>query len=239
MAYLDFDTLLICNNRFDEESVKYTLEFFKSIGVRKFIFTYDFERNVKPMSFAIHKFKSLKPFISSLAPRGLRIFTAFNVVLSEGMVFDPSFKRLAFGHSNRVFAELPFHDYNNWLESDMNRLLYKNKLKPAFVSFERSFAICDRNIIERFITINNAVFCMDVNYLTSIKATADLKNFISRGINIIPTVSTDVFNYSGLIKSFNLLENRIGSQNYVNLCKSFYNSSKAIMADAAYFPCKD
>lgn len=239
MAYLDFDTLLICNNRFDEESVKYTMEFFKSVGIRKFIFTYEFDRDIKPMSLAIPKLRSLKPFLSSLAPRGVRIYTVFNVILSEGVVFEPSFNRLALEHGDRVFAELPFCNYEAWLESDMNRLLYKNKLKPAFVSFERSFAICERDMIERFMTIKNAVFCMDINYLTSIQSTVTLKDFISCGLNILPSVSTDIFNYPGIIKSFDLLKTRIGSQNYVNLCKSFYNSSKEIMADANYYPRKE
>ncbi len=239
MAYLDFDTLLICNDRFDEESIKYTLDFFKGVGIRKFIFTYDFDRDVKPMALAVQKFRSLKPYLSSLAPRGLRIYTAFNVLLSEGAVFDPSFNRLTLGHSDRIFTKLPFYNYEDWLEADMNRLLYKNKLKPAFVSFERSLSIIDRDIIERFMTIKNAVFCMDINYLTSIQAIADLEHFLSLGINILPCVSADIFNYPGIIKSFDLLKNRIGKQNYTNLCKFFHNSSKVIMSDATYYPRKD
>ena len=238
MAYLDFDTLLICNNHFDEESVKYTFELFKSVGIRKFIFTYDFDRELKPMSQAIQKLRTLKPYLSSLAPRGLRIYTAFNVPLSEGSVFAPSFKRLAFGHSDRIFAELPFCNYDDWLETDMNRLLYKNKLKPAFVSFERSLSIVDRDITERFMTIKNAVFCMDINYLTSIEALANLERYISLGINFFPCVSSDIFNYPGIIKSFDLLKDRIGKEKYFNLCKIFYASSKMIMEDAEYYPRK-
>lgn len=169
----------------------------------------------------------------------MRIYTAFNVPLSEGSVFDPSFNRLAFGHSDRIFAELPFCNYEEWLEADMNRLLYKNKLKPAFVSFERSLSLVDRDILERFMTIKNAVFCMDINYLTSIEALADLDRFISLGINILPCVSSDVFNYPGITKSFELLKDRIEKENYLNLCKIFYDSSKVIMADATYYPRKD
>ena len=239
MAYLDFDTLLICNNHFDEESIKYTLNFFKSVGIRNFIFTYEFDRDVKPLSMAIQKLRTLKPYLSSHAPRGLRIYTAFNVILSEGCVFDPSFNRLAFRHSDRIFAKLPFYNYEAWLESDMNRLLYKNKLKPAFVSFERSFYTCDRAILDRFMSIKNALFCMDINYLTSIQATPDLELFLSRGINILPCVSSDVFNYPGILKSFDLLKKRIGNPNYSKLCKSFYDSSKQIMADAKFYPRKD
>lgn len=239
MAYLDFDTLLICNDRFDEESVKYTFEHFKSVGIRNFIFTYEFDRYAKPMAFAVQKFRTLKPYLSSLAPRGVRIYTAFKTVLSEGSVFASSFKRLTLGHSDRIFAELPFYNYEAWLESDMNHLLYKNKLKPAFVAFERSLSVCDRDMLKRFMTIKNAVFCMDINYLTSIKATADLERFISHGINILPCVSTDIFNYSGVIKSFDLLKSRIGKENYYNVCKIFYNSSKLIMADAEYYPRND
>lgn len=59
LAYLDFDTLLICNNHFDEDSVRYAFELFKSVGIRKFIFTYDFDRDLKPMSLAVQKLRTL------------------------------------------------------------------------------------------------------------------------------------------------------------------------------------
>ena len=239
MAYLDFDTLLICNNYFDKESVKYRLEFFKSVGIRKFIFTYEFDRYAYPTSFAIQKFRTLKPYLKSLAPRGVRIYTAFNIVMTEGFVFDPSFNRFTFGHSNRVFVDLPFYDYEHWLESDMNRLLYKNKLNPAFTSFDRNFTVCDRDMLNRFLSIKNAVFCLDINYMTSINVTNDLENFVLRKTNILPCISNHIFEYPGIIKSFNLLQNRMGKQNYTKLCKIFYNSSKAIMADATYYPRKD
>ncbi len=239
MAYLDFDTLLICNNYFDKESVKFTLDFFKEVGIRKFIFTYEFDRNVKPMPFAIQKLKTLKPYLKSLAPRGVRIYTAFNVVLSNGIVFDRSFNRLSMGHSDRVFVDLPFYNYNDWLESDMNHLLYKNKLKPAFTSFERNFNIYENAMIDRFIGIKNAIFCMDINYLTSIHTTDDLKKLILCGTNILPCISNHPFDYPGTIKSFNLLKDRIGDQNYKRLCHIFYNSSKDIMEDATFYPRKD
>jgi hypothetical protein len=240
LAYLDFDTLLICNNCFDEESVKFTFDFFKDVGIRKFIFTYEFDRDVKPMSFAIQKFKTLKPYLKSLAPRGVRIYTAFNVIMSDGVVFDTSFNRLTMGHSDRVFIDLPFYNYENWLESDMNHLLYKNKLKPALTSFERNFDILEcRPMLDRFIAIKNAVFCMDINYITSIHATDDLKKLILHGTNIFPCISNHPFNYPGIIKSFNMLQDRIGNPNYAKLCNIFYNSSKSIMEDATFYPRKD
>lgn len=239
MSYLDFDTLLICNNCFDEESVKFTLDFFKDVGIRKFIFTYEFDCTVKPMSFAIQKFKTLKPYLQLLAPRGVRIYTAFDVIMSDGIVFDPSFKRFTMGHSNRVFIDLPFYNYENWLESDMNHLLYKNKLKPAFTSFERIGDIYEPAMLDRFMTIKNAIFCMDVNYLTSIQATSNVKKLILQGATIFPCVSNDPFNYPGIIKSFNLLKDRIGYSNYLKLCNIFYNSSKAIMEDATFYPRKE
>lgn len=239
MAYLDFDTLLICNNYFDEKSVKYTMDFFKGVGIRKFIFTYEFDRYRKPMSFATQDLKNIKPYLRSLSPRGSRVYAAFDVILSEGWVYEPSFNRLTLGHSNRIFIDIPLFDYEGWLDGDMNRLLYTNKLKPAFTSFNRSLAFCDRDMLERFMSIKNAVFFMDINYLTAISATHELEKLISRRINIAPCISNNIFEYAGVIKSFDLLKNRIGKANYEALCNIFFHASKEIITDAAYYPRRD
>lgn len=234
MAYLDFDTLLVCNNYFDEESVKHTLTFFNDLGIRKFIFTYDYDRI--PMSFAVSKFRTIKPYIKSCAPRGSQIYTSFNVLMSEGLVFEPSFKRLSLGHSDRIFINCPLFNYDGWLESDMNRLLYKNKLKPDFTSFERNLLICDRQMINRFLSIKNAVFGIDLNYLTAIKNTLDTEKIISRKINIMPCISSHIFNYPGVKKHFDQLKDRIGVNDYCDLLASFHDSTKEILKDAEYYP---
>ena len=234
MPYLDFDTLLICNNDFSEDSVRFTLEFFKSIGVKKFIFTYEYDRDLKPVSSAFAKFKSLKPYLRSLAPRGVRIYTAFNVVLSEGLVYDKEFTRFSFGHSDRIFISLPYDNQIEWLESDMNHLLYKNKQKPAFISFRHIDH--SQDILNRLTAIKSSIFSMDINYMTSINSREAICSLAESSVNIVPCIMRNVFEYSGVLKSIVLFQNRIGIRNYLKICNNFYNSSSELIKNATFYP---
>ena len=239
MPYLDFDTLIISNNDFSESSVKETFALFKSLGIKNFIFTFDYDRDSKPLSIAISKFRTLKPYLLSLAPHGVRVYTSFNVIMSEGLVCDPSFNRLSLGHSNRIFLSIPYFDYADWIESDMNRLLYKNKLKPTFVSIERCLNNDDRVFIDRFIAAKNSIITLDINYITSIDATKTIIDLISSSSMIVPSITCDIFEYPGIQTAFENFKNRIAIRNYKKLCNSFFTSSREILKDAKFYPRND
>ena len=239
MPYLDFNTILVSNNDFSESSVKETFALFKSLGIKNFIFTFDYDHDSRPISFAISKFRTLKPYLSSLAPHGVHIYTSFNVIMSEGFVYEPSFNRLSLGHSDRIFLSLPYFDYEDWIESDMNRLLYKNKLKPTFISMERYLKNDDRNFINRFIAIKNSIIALDVNYITSLDATKTIIDLISRSSMIVPCITCNIFEYPGIQTAFKNFQKRITIRNYGRLCNSFFASSHEILKDAKFYPRND
>ena len=234
MPFLDFDTLLICNNDLSKESVLFTFDLFKNIGVKNFIFTYDYDRELRSVSSAVAKFRTLKPYLRSLAPQGVKIYTAFNVILSDGLVYDKDFSRLSLGHSERIFISIPYDDCSEWFEADMNHLLYRNKQKPAFVYFQSIRN--SQDVFDRLTTIKNSIFALDLNYLTSVSSTEDIYDIVARHVNIVPCITHNIFEYVGILKSMSLLQNRIAIRNYFDLCNIFRNSSCELIKDATFYP---
>lgn len=234
MPLLDFDSLVVCNGRRDIAALKKTLEFFRNIGIRKFIVTLD----VDPLSFSqyelMNDYRRFKEAVFEYAkPRGAIIRVAPCIELKKGIAYEPFIKRLRLSRTNKIFIRSPLSHDSSWTAHELNYLLYKQKLKPIFVNFEYNLLSSDREYSEQLYRIEQAAYCLDINHMTKKYCESAIRKAIKNNIIIIPAISHQLYAYNrppqcDAIENFKMLKSRLGSATYLKLCRHINESSKQI-----------
>jgi hypothetical protein len=221
MAYLDFDTILIDNQCFEETDLVDTFSFFSKLGVKHFIFTYEMDFDRVTISRSVQKAKQLNRRIQSLLPRGCRAYTVVRPLLIQGLAFHPELWRLCLSGTNFLFLSLPLFVGDNWVPSDLNFLLYKQKINPVFTSFERNLFTNSKDLLGRISHISTAVYAMDAMFLTSADGFSVAQGMLQGQVRLLPCLSKHLSEYAGIQKSYERLLNGTSRDAYLTLCKGF------------------
>ena len=217
MAFLPFDSLVIANQDFELQSVKDTLSFFSSCGIRKFIFLINFDRSRHTVAWIKDRKKLLDRLIDSVRPGGVFVQSFLNLELSEGIIYDPTVDRLLSKHSSFLFVKAPLFCDESWVDADLNHLLYKKKLIPILSSFEGNISTNSKSRIDQIFTSNAYWLSLDLNYLTAKDSELRIKQIISREIHILPCITHSLSNYAGILNAFDNMKTRYGSNLYTRM----------------------
>lgn len=232
MAYLDFDTLVVCNNDFSEDFLAEFFSFFQERGIQNFIFTYDFDAIGRSVPEALRTLRTLKPYLHRFGPRGTNIYTAFNLILDRDLARNQALlKSISLPYTDRLFVSLPIFCGHEWLENDLAHLVYRKHRSPVFTSFERNAITYTEEMLERFSRLPNSVFCLDANYMFSLRSEAKLIHLLSSNAPILPCISNGMSDYVAVIQGFEDLKERLGDPLYKKLCANIRNSSLLLSRD--------
>ena len=228
MPLLDFNSLVICNDDFNINSLKSTLEFFSELGVKNFISTFPVDVVSDSPTFIKERIANLKSDISSIKPRGVKIAIAHNAHINPGVSHNPSLKSITYKHSKYLFIQTPLFIDDTWFSPDINYFLYKQKLLPIFTRFERTFISCDKQFSYKLYKIQKAVFCLDINYITSLNSFEFIKFGMANNITFIPSISNDISNYPAVMRQFQDFGKRLGTPTYLRFCKQINDNIKCL-----------
>lgn len=230
MSFLPFDYLVVSNPSLGFEAFKDTLSFFSDRGIRKFIFLLDFDRTLYTVAQIKDRQKKLNEHLQSIRPHGTLTDSFLNLILSDGIVYDPSIASLSSKMAPFLFVKAPVLCDASWVDSDLNYLLYKMKRQPILTSFEGNILTNSQTRIDQMIHSKAYRFCLDLNYLTSPDADPRMMQIISREISVFPSITHSLSNYVGIEKAFAQYKERLGEYTYARLCRNFWKTEKDFFA---------
>jgi hypothetical protein len=225
MPLLSFNNMVICNNDFEASSLSHTLTYFSELGIRRFVIAYGVDPAVSSTTDITNRFKRIKLLAADCRPRGTLVRVIPSVHLSPCILKNPILHKFSFD-DRRLLIQAPLFVDDKWLPADINYLLYKQKLTPVFVSFERNLVTSDYAFGSSLYKTQKASYTLDINYLTSADGRPRVEQAIFRNIPIIPAISNPLDSYDNLIKRFEILYKRIGKGAYVRLIKNLNDNSK-------------
>ncbi len=232
MDYLDFDTLVISNNNFSEDFIFECFSFFSDLGIQNFIFTYDFDAIGRSLPEAIQTLRTLKPYLHRFQPRGTNVYTALNLLLDQDLAHNQLLlDLLSLPHTDRMFVNLPIFTGNDWLEADLAHLVYRKHRQPVFTSFERNAITYTDDMLERFSRLPKSVFCLDANYMFSLRAQSKLTRLVQANSQILPCISNSMSDYVAVLEGFQDLKKRLGPTLYRKLCVNIRQTSLVLSRD--------
>ena len=123
------------------------------------------------------------------------------------------------------FCEFPlFNGRREWIDPSLNYLLYTQKKKPVFVSFEKVIATYDGELVDHLINTRLAAFMIDVNSFANPNAIPYIKKLIEANTVIIPGMSGVMENYANLSSKIEYFKDCVGQPLFSKL---LVNSSKS------------
>ncbi len=130
---------------------------FDRFGVRKFLLLALYDPRL-PLSLHLLKRSSYCKLLQKQLPKPLILQTASRTILREGLSGNDALKRLCHKQSGFLPLCLPISAYEDWIDAELNRLLYRSHQKLLFLSFEQALILYTQNVIEKLLRIEHAAF---------------------------------------------------------------------------------
>ena len=230
MSHLDFNYLVISNQQFDSTSLRTTFSFFGDLGIKKFLFTVDCHCDRYSVSQMTDRIRQAHIALEAVRPRGISVAVCANVQMYEGISEDPLLHRLYANRSNYLFLKLPIFSSEDWINMDLNRILFQRHCIPIFSRFEENMKTNPKSQMELLLYSSSFIGCFDLNYITSLVAFQSISDMIRHEVAILPSISHNIHDYAGVYKSFIDFKNRSGTEQYVDLCRNIQRSGNVLKA---------
>lgn len=231
MLSLGFDTLIIDNIHYSDRELYELFEFFTDLDVKNFVFIHDFDFRSDNLTLTLNKFKSYSEHLTKLSPRKSHIKVCANLPLIDDSVENSDLSRLKISKKdNSIFVSIPtFQDTSdNRFATNLNKLLYRRNLFPIFTSFEYQLKSAPSDFLNKLLSVKNCGFAFDINFLFAPQTSNLHATLLSSNIHILPSVSHDLANYVGILKSAEHLISVIGKSEYYKLCSLINHASTHI-----------
>ena len=233
MSLLDFDYLIISNQRLNTGSLQDTLFFFHELGIRTVVLTVRYNRERYTPAYFFDRLRTLKEEVRNIRPRGMNLVVCPEIQMTDGIAEDSVLSRLRANRSEYLFINLPLFHWDDRLDADLNRILFQKHLCPIFTGFESNMKTNSPAQLERLARSRSFIGCFDLVYLTSLSAHEPLIHLLLNDTPILPCISHDLSDYAGVIDGFHDLKNRIGNKRYVDLCRTMQRCNHEIIARIA------
>ncbi len=225
MQSLGFNNLIISNDIFDPDILRYTMQTYAEYGFRRIFFLLNYDPFTEPLSFHIDKKKNIQKIINDCKPRGIYSQVYTNLLLDKDSVYQKQIQRCSVRKTQFLFCEFPlFNGRREWIDPSLNHLLYAQKKKPVFVSFEKVIATYDGELVDHLINTRLAAFMIDINSFSNPNAIPYIKKLIKANTVIIPGISGVIENYANLSGKLEYFKEFVGQPLF---SKMLVNSSKS------------
>ena len=227
---LGFDTIAIHVDRFYSD-ISQALEKFYHIGIKNFLFVFDYDPLCDSIAILKDKMKSFKTTYSRLPSIHIKIKCALNLHISQGAGFNESVSRLYCNKASKsLLVALPLFTNDNYepIALDINHLLYKKSSFLFFTYFDKIVESSSVEFCSKFINNPRIGLTVDINYLFNPQKDKLFHHFLSSNALIIPTLSQDLANYAGVLPSADFVLNKYGKKEYYQLCSQINKASLKI-----------
>ena len=230
ITFLGFDTVIL-HYRYNSDNNK-VFELFYNVGIKNFVFLFDYDPRIDSISIIRYKFEQFKKSVLESTSYRVKIKCVFNLILTPGAAFNDDISRLYINRKNKtLFLSLPIFTDKNYdsIALDINHLLYKRHVSVVFTSFEKVIETSSLDFCLKFINNPRISLTVDLNYLFSPDKQHFFKSLLVSNSNILPDISSDIFNYAGLIASADNVLEKYGKKSYYKLCSQINHSSLVLL----------
>ena len=224
MQSLGFSNVIISNGIFNKDTISAEIELMQEYGFRRIVFALNHDVTSNTISHFLDKKNKISEIINSATPLGTMTALYSNILMTKDSVYEKQLSRLSIKKTQYLFVEFPAFNGKDWIDTTLNYLLYKQKKKPVFMSFEKNIATYDEAFILHLISTRLSAFMIDLNSFANPQAIPYIKRLIDANAIIIPGMSGVIEDYAGLSDKLNYFKSIVGQPLY---SKMIINSSKS------------
>lgn len=172
-------------------SIQAMQEMFLRFGVNSFCMTADFDCSVESVNMFLIRLSRSQELLKPHIPKNLYVNFFASVLLFRDLSLTPDLEKLLFSSQKLLPIKLPIGKYEDWMDLEFNHLLYKNKFRLLFTSFETAIIWYPPEIVEKLMRISGAVFQFNYKSLVDPKICRIIKKLIAQKSRVLLGTSLD------------------------------------------------
>lgn len=198
MAYLvdwNFQILpsLVGNDPHMEKSIS-AMQSFAQSGIHRFLLLASFDPSSgTPISLHLLRLKKYSTALRKSLPKTLSLQTASRTTLREGLSGMSDLELLCHKKTGYLPLDLPIAAYEDWIDVELNRLLYKKHQKLLFLSFELALILYPDEVIQKLMRIESAAFQFGYKSLDQPAVQGAIKSLLRRKKPVLLGTGRDHF----------------------------------------------
>ncbi len=170
-------------------------------GLNCFCFNPTFRADMDSVaSFLAHRESAINALLQSAKDTAhdlaspIKILAGVSVDLSQGLhdTYQLDRLKIPFGTERYLPIKLPMCEYSDWIDLELNRLLYTAKHKLLFLSFEIACILYPREIIEKLLRVPGAIYQFNYSSLANPKTCEIINNLIGKRAIVLFGTSLNV-----------------------------------------------
>lgn len=132
------------------------LHLYEKHGFNRFLMTPTFDAELEPISHFLLRRSGAAERLTPLLPRAVQLRLGAAVELTPSLSSCEDLERLTL-RGNLLPLSLPLAEYADWIDLELNRLLYRRKCRLLLLSFERALVLYPQDVIDRLLRIEGAI----------------------------------------------------------------------------------
>ncbi|MBE6589974.1 MAG: hypothetical protein E7643_07325 [Ruminococcaceae bacterium] len=164
------DSLLLMHERF---------------AIKRFCFMTEYDPSTSSLaSFRIQRERFLSSLRESL-PASFKINYTAAVRLTPHLSEVAELNRLTATADSLLPIVLPLESYTDWMDKELNHLLYKRHMKPLFLSFELYPILYPLDVTERLLRIPDAAYQFNYKAFANPSSARMISTLLQRGATVL------------------------------------------------------
>ena len=156
----------------------------KKVLLKQFYMMPRYDKAESPIAFCLRRDRVLEKLCEQL-PKELVLKPSCAVLFSKGLYETAYLERLFISRSHRLLpVEMPLSLYEDWMDEELNRLLYVRHCKPFFLSFERYIVLYPKEIVQKLMRITGACFQFSFSSLDDESTCAVILQLLRQGSSV-------------------------------------------------------
>ena len=154
-------------------------------GIKRFCMMPTFDPEAESAAGFLLRREHAKERLLPLLPSGARLRMGASVLLTPGLHAEQDLHKLTLPASHYLPLDLPIGEWADWMDLEINRLLYRAKQRLLFLSVERYPIFYPKDVLERLMRIPGAVYQFNYRALADPASIALIRTLVSRGTTVL------------------------------------------------------
>ena len=118
-------------------------------------------------------------------PENTKLIAAGSALLVTDLSTVAELDRLTLPSGRFLPLSMPIGAYADWMDTELNRLLYKRHLSPLFLSFERCILLYSPEIVKKLLRVPHAAFQFGFHTLADPKITRVMSALLEKRTTVL------------------------------------------------------
>ena len=160
-------------------------------GIKRFCMMPTFDPQAESVARFLLRRERMQESLTPLLPSGARLRMGASVLLSPGLHAEQDLHKLTLPASHYLPLDLPIGEWADWLDLEINRLLYRAKKRLLFLSVERYPIFYPKDVLDRLMRIPNAVYQFNYRALADPASVALIRSLLHQGTTVLLGTATE------------------------------------------------